>query len=203
MANERFRVLQNLYKLLVDQGDGTHAEKVIAQPPAILLTGDTNPRLRVDVGQTGFFEGREFRTFHEFSIPTGQSAYLRATVPFDIILYSTKLTLDNGQLRLTLRAGGAEAGTWAPVAVLPKNTMAVAPAYAGQVSVDAGGTHSGGVTLDVVRLGSTSLGHRVSTVGGQVADERGVGAGVYYYQLENLDGETATGVFSAFWEERP
>lgn len=30
-----------------------------------------------------------------------------------------------------------------------------------------------------------------------------VAPGVYYFVIENIDGATATGVFSAFWEERP
>ena len=160
-------------------------------------------RLRVDLGQTGFFEGREFRTFYEYSVPSGQSVYLRATVPLNIILFSTSLTLDAGKLRMSLIAGGTEGGTWSPVAVFPKNNMTDRPAYTGQVQIESGGTHSGGVLLDVVRLLSETAGNRSSTVGGQVSDERGVGPGVYYYRLENIDGQTANGVFSAFWEERP
>lgn len=39
--------------------------------PAAIMTGSTNPRLRTDNSQTSFFEGREFRTFYEFSIATG------------------------------------------------------------------------------------------------------------------------------------
>lgn len=173
--------------------------------PADLLTSarEGTRRLRVDLGQTGFFEGREFRTFYEYSVPSGQSVYLRATVPLNIILFSTSLTLDAGKIRMSLSAGGTEAGTWTPVAVFPKNTMTDRPAYTGQVQIESGGAHSGGTLLDVVRLLSETAGNRASTVGGQVADERGVGPGVYYYRLENIDGQTATGVFSAFWEERP
>lgn len=173
--------------------------------PADLLTSarEGTRRLRVDVAQTGFFEGREFRTFFEYSVPSGQSVYLRATVPLNIILFSTSLTLDAGKMRMTLLAGGTEGGTWSPVAVFPKNNMTDRPAYAGQVQIDSGGTHSGGVLLDVVRMLSETAGNRSSTVGGQVADERGVATGVYYYRLENIDGQTANGVFSAFWEERP
>ena len=173
--------------------------------PADLLTSsrEGTRRLRVDLGQTGFFEGREFRSFFEYSVPSGQSVYLRATVPLNIILFSTSLTLDAGKMRMTLLAGGTEGGTWAPVPVFPKNNMTDRPAYNGQVQIDSGGTHSVGVVLDVVRLLSETVGNRAATVGGQVADERGAAPGVYYYRLENIDGQTANGVFSAFWEERP
>ena len=182
--------------------------------PADLLTSarEGTRRLRVDLGRTGFFEGREFRTFYEYSVPSGRSVYLRATVPLNIILFSTSLTLDAdktrvgssaSKMRMSLSAGGTEGGTWSPVAVFPKNTMTDRPTYTGQVQIESGGTHSGGTLLDVVRLLSETAGSRESTVGGQVSDERGVGPGVYYYRLENIDGQTATGVFSAFWEERP
>ena len=170
-----------------------------------LLTSEKESigRLRVDIGQTGFYDGREFRTFYEYSVPFGQSVYLRATVPLNIILFSTSLTLDADKLRMTLLAGGTEGGTWSPVAVFPKNTMTDRPAYTGQVQIHTGGTHTGGTLLDVVQLLSGTAGNRASTVGGQVADERGVGPGVYYYRLESIDRQTAKGVFSAFWEERP
>lgn len=103
--------------------------------PADLLTSarEGTRRLRADLGQTGFFEGREFRTFYEYSVASGQSVYLRATVPLNIILFSTSLTLDAGNMRMTLRVGGTEGGTWSPVAVFPKNNMTDRPDYAGQV----------------------------------------------------------------------
>lgn len=160
-------------------------------------------RLRVDVGQTGFFEGREFRTFYEYSVPSGQSVYIRATVPINIILFSTGLTLDGGRVRMSLSVGGTESGSWSPIPVIPKNTMSDKPDYTPQVQVHIGGTHAGGTVIDVVRLLSESTGNRANTVGGQLSDERGVGAGVYYYRIQNVDGQTANGVFSAFWEERP
>jgi hypothetical protein len=52
----------------------THAERVYAELPLDMCTdGGTGDfrRLRVDVGQTSFFAGREFRTFREFTIPNG------------------------------------------------------------------------------------------------------------------------------------
>lgn len=42
---------------------------VVAHPPLVLMTDGNGPnaRLRVDVGQTGFFAGREFRTFRRLT----------------------------------------------------------------------------------------------------------------------------------------
>ena len=77
--NVKFPFWQGLLKLLTDMGDGTHAERVEAYPPKVLMTdgNGTYARMRVDVGQTGFFAGREARTFHEFAIPTGQSQIIK------------------------------------------------------------------------------------------------------------------------------
>ena len=61
--NKVFFAWQELKKLLVDMQDGTHAERIEAYPPKVLMTDGNGSyaRLRVDVGQTGFFAGREFR----------------------------------------------------------------------------------------------------------------------------------------------
>lgn len=73
----------------------------------LLLTSE-NPgfgRLRVDVAQTGFFEGREFRSFYEFNIPQGQSVTGRFSSPVDFILFQQSLSVDAGGIRMTARAG--------------------------------------------------------------------------------------------------
>ena len=63
MSNVKWPFWKDLFKLLVDRGDGTHAERVEAYPPAKLMTDGDGPysRIRVDTGQTGFFAGREAR----------------------------------------------------------------------------------------------------------------------------------------------
>ncbi len=151
--------------------------------------------------RTAFLEGRLARTFYEFSIPSGVTVVVRATVTDDIILQNTKITIDQSRIKLSLYAGGTEGGTWTPVTVYQKNNLTNSPPLEGFVSVDVGGTHSGGILLDVARIVSENVGNGATTVGEQIADERGVLPGTYYYHLENIDGATATGVFSAFWEE--
>ena len=58
MSNIKFPFWQEVRKLLVDRQDGTYAERVEAYPPSKLMTDSDGDyaRLRVDVGQTGFFE---------------------------------------------------------------------------------------------------------------------------------------------------
>ena len=70
MADKFYRALENAIKMLVDRGDGTHAERIEAYPPKVLMTDqDGNyARLRVDSGQTNFWSGKQFRTFQKLTI---------------------------------------------------------------------------------------------------------------------------------------
>ncbi len=55
--------------------------------PNDLLTSSAESfrRVRVDPAQTGFFEGREFCSFYEFSIASGNSVVLKFSCPVDLI----------------------------------------------------------------------------------------------------------------------
>lgn len=166
-------------------------------------------RLRVDPAQTGFFEGREFRTFYEFAIPSGQSVTLKFSSPVDFILFQQRLTVDAGGIRLTAITGATEATAFAtPLPVIGKNRMAARRQhpggyYAAQATVSNGGTITGGAIVESVRVVTSGATAQQATVGGQTSDERGLPAGSYYLKLENLSNGTATGVYSLFWEERP
>lgn len=63
-------------------GDGKEAPVVIAYlQPTLLTKGDSaTSRLRVDVAQTGFFDGREFRTFRPRNLMTSAPAYAAQNV---------------------------------------------------------------------------------------------------------------------------
>lgn len=163
-------------------------------------------RYRVDVGQTGLFEGREFRTFRELSIPTGQSVYLKFTSPIDFILFEQSLTIDAGSVRFTALTGATETAPFnTPLPVIGKNRMASRPLpyYVPVITVDTGGTVTGGTVVEVFRVVASSATAQQQTVGGAAQTERGLPAGTYYLRIENIGNATATGVYSLFWEERP
>ena len=173
---------------------------------------DKYARLRVDSGQTGFFEGREFRTFKEISIPQGATVVMRVNVALNTILQSVALTLDAGSVKLRTVAGGTPVGSFATIMpVIPKNTMTGGqfpapplPLYTAQNTVDYGATGlTGGVDIDVIRMVVANASGQASSVGSAIDDSRGVGAGVYYWVFENFGNSAATGVFNSFWEERP
>jgi hypothetical protein len=206
MSNIRFPFWQEVRKLLIDRQDGTYAERVEAYPPAKLMTdGDGEySRLRVDTANTGFFAGREARTFYQFSIPNGQSQVIKVVSLTDTIVQNLILELDLASLRLELVVGGTEGGTFAtPLPIFKTNTMSTASNYVPQVTMNRGGTHTGGTVVDV--LTAISGANENKSVS-QTATEnlpQGFAAGTFYIRLVNTDGATAIGIFRARWEERP
>lgn len=162
-------------------------------------------RVKVDPGQTSFHDGREFRTFYEFSILAGASLYIQANAAIDTILYDVSCVVDAGSIRLSTYAGSTGTGTYAtPLPILPKNTMTLrsTPFYVAQNTLFTGGTGvTGGLVIDTVRIVAANATAQQSSVGSKFFDQRGVGAGTYFWRLENFGSGTATGVFSGWWAE--
>lgn len=189
-----------------DMGDGAHADRVIAHPPFDLLTdgGDgQNRRLRVDVAQTGFFAGREFRTFKEWTAATTATYVIKAVVPVNTILFEFGINLTAGEARIETLVGGTEGGTFSEVLpVFATNTMTEKPQppYVNQNVLTAGGTLTGGTLLDPLLAKTSGNATFSSSVGAEAGAERGVSPGTYYWRL-TLTG--AIGVLKSRWEERP
>lgn len=206
MANIAFRFWQEITKALVDHGDGTWKERVEAYPPVKLMTdGDGDyARMRVDVGQTGFYAGREAFTFYEFSIPTGQSRVIKVVSPVDTLVQRFAVELDLAAIRLELVAGGTEGGTFSTnIPVFKTNTMSTASNYAPQVTMSTGGTHTGGTVVDVLTAISGDKSQKSTAATASEDLPVGFSAGTYYIRITNTDGATAAGIFRARWEERP
>lgn len=204
--NKVFPYWQGLLKLLVDRGDGTHAERVEAYPPKVLMTDDDGEyaRMRVDVGQTGFFAGREFFSFLEFSIPTGQSICIKVVSNVDAILYDFSASIDLAAIRVSLTTGGTESGTFSTtLPSIKTNSMTSASAYASQVSMSSGGDHTGGTDIYVIRVVAGANANHSTATAASNDYPFGFPAGTYYIKIENTDGNDAAGVFKARWEERP
>jgi hypothetical protein len=159
-----------------------------------------NRRLRVDVGQTGFFAGREFRTFYEFTTDT----VFKVVVPINTILWFLGINLLSGEARLETVAGGTEGGTFSTILpIFGRNNMSERPEpfYTPQVVISAGGTHTGGTILDVLRNKTSDNANFAGAVGVNSSDERGVAAATYYFRL-TVTG-TTSGTLKVNWEERP
>ena len=167
--------------------------------------------MRVDSAQTSFFEGREFRTFKELSILTATTYVIKVVTPIDLILNSLEATIDQGSLRVSTHVTGTEGGSFSEVLpVFGANRMTsrrvgyagVGGYYDSQVVLTAGGTHAGGIELDIIRLKANNNLNQAASVGSSPFDERGVAAATYYFRLQNIGADTVTGTFKARWEER-
>lgn len=206
MSDIKWRFWQDITKRLVDRLDGTWAERVEAYPPVKLMTdGDgTYARMRVDVGQTGFFAGREARTFYEFSIATRASQVIKVVAPTNTIVQTFGIELDLAELRVELVSGGTEGGTFnTPLPIFKTNTMTSASNYVPQITMTRGGTHTGGTVVDVLTAISGANANKATSSSATEALPQGFPAGTYYIRLINTDGATARGIFRARWEERP
>jgi len=187
--------------------NGSIYNGAIVEPSPDLMTdggyGDYR-RLRVDVGQTGFFAGREFRTFYEFSIASGATQVIKVVSGVDTILQMFGAELDLAELRIELRAGGAEGGTFeTPLPIFKTNTMTTASNYTSQITMNVGGTHTGGTVVDLLTLVSGANPNKANSSSATEESPQGFAAETFYIVLTNTDGNNAIGIFKARWEERP
>ncbi len=190
---------------LVDENGNlytTESPLFVTFPLDLLTDGGDGPnrRLRVDEGQTGFFAGREFRTFYEFTANT----VFKIVVPINTILWFLGINVLEGECRLETVAGGTEGGTFSTVLpIFGRNNMSERPTpfYTPQVAISAGGTHTGGTVLDVLLNKTADNANFAQSVGAGGGDERGVAAGTYYFRL-TVTG-TTRGNMKVWWEERP
>lgn len=169
--------------------------------PKKFYTDNDGPyaRLRVDVGQTGFWSGKMFRTFQKFTIAAGASATVRAIVAADIVLHDTSFEAEGSSIEMQLRVGGTATGPWTALPIIRLNTMSTAPVIASTVTLEYDGEHTGGTVIDLIRVPAGNKLSNTSTT----ASERGVGAGTYYYVITNTGNQEAIVVFSGVWEQRP
>ena len=197
---------EQLLRKLVDMGDGTHESRVVSVPPYDLLTdgGDGEyRRLRVDVGQTGFFAGREFRSFLEFSILSGATQVIKIVAGCDTIVQQIAVDLTLSQIRFELRTGGTEGGTFpTSIPTFRTNQMSSASSYVSKVALSTGGTHTGGTLVDVFEAISGSNVNKAIVQSVTESLPVGFPAGTYYIKLINTDGATALGILKLRWEER-
>ena len=172
-------------------------------PHANLTAGGDNPQfMRVENGDKAWHDRRVFRSFHLFTIPTGGSQVIRATVPGNIILRSVLLDLVQSEIMIETVAGGTPAGVFGtPLPTFNLNNTSGAVVPASTVTLDVGGTHTGGVIIDLLWGKSGNNAVFAVSVGSAESDHRGVGPGTYYFRLVNTNGADAVGIFKATWEE--
>lgn len=164
-------------------------------------------RIQTDSDPAEFWAGTQARTFYELSIGAGASVYVRMQRPVDIVIRSFKLSVNAGEIRLEIYRGATAAGVWSTnLPVLPKNETAFRPSplYVPKVTLQAGGTFTGGTLYDVLDILTAGATAQQSTVADEGQSDLGAPKdSVGYYKFTNPGTGTAKGVFSAWWEELP
>lgn len=183
-------------------------------PPDMYSSNSENyRRIRVDVGQTGFFRGREARSFFEFNIPANNVQVLKFVSPVNFVLIEQSVSVDAGSIRFQALTGATEVATFnTSIPVFGKNRMTEreSPFYNFQVTLSThaapvafGSGVTGGTVTENVRVVAANATAQQQTVSGGAQTERGLPAGTYYLRLHNFGSGAATGVYSLVWEERP
>lgn len=180
-------------------------------PSALYTDGGfgQNARLRVDSGQTGFFAGKMFRTFHEFNIAAGGSLNILFQSPINFILWEQSVEIDQGAVKVENITGPTTGGSFTELPRIGRNRMTEAPQplYASQIQCGQGGTLTGGTVVDVIRLRTAQNqgnSHSSNIVNGQDS-ERGILPGNYGVRISAIPGitEASLGTIHFNWEERP
>lgn len=172
-------------------------------PTPVMATSDdpTVARLKVDVAQTGFWEGREFRLEREIAGLT----VIKFVSPINFILQLQAFASHDGEATLAVYSAnqGSEGGTFESLTPNPNNAMSTTPSYTPQIDLSIGGTftpsdNDPNFAREFVRVVSASATAQQSTVGGSGIKERGLGANTYYLVFTGLKSS-----YRLIYEERP
>lgn len=191
---------------LRDMGDGTHAHVHAVEFPNDLYSANNGQgrRLRVDNAQTGFFTGREFRSFFVFDIAQGGSAYIKWTTQVDWILRGFDVQLSLGNIKVELLSDGTTAGNFnTALPIRPTNAMSTAPANDSLTTLLTGGTVSGATREDIFYASSGTNIQKAVFSSGSETDPLGFPSGDVYIWIQNISTGAAQGVLHTRWEERP
>lgn len=161
------------------------------------------PELITGLGK--FQDGREFRSYLELSVGAGLTQVIRVTAAVPFTLTKQALAIDDGTMRFAAIAGaGTPGGTYnVSIPVIGKNRQLTRPTpfYVSQITLDTGGTVTGGTEVEVFRLKAAAQSQQQTTVGGSVDTLRALPAGTYYLKFENTGAGTVAGIYTLEWQE--
>lgn len=148
----------------------------------------------------GFWQGRQFRAYREFTLTANQSVTLRFTATKPFILSHQQVYLVAGDVRVVVRAGATPAGTWTPITTInPKFRIGMEPVST--VAIATGGTVTGGSEREVI-LAAAGTGGAIKTAGsfGEDQSYRGLPA-TTFYQTITAGPDGAQGMYLLEWED--
>lgn len=204
-------------ELNIPAGQGVNYEAVETTLEPLLRAGPSDfRRVRVDVGEAGFWAGQQFGWQYELSLTNGQVQVFRFDLPTDVLLLSSNVTVDDGTLyyRVYRADQVTETGTFSTdltANAVALNLMSFTPAYALQTTAATDGPSAGGgITIDddapfpVLRLRTAGSTGHAATTGIDGGPSRGfppTSAYVVATQLPGANGGTS-GVITLKFEER-
>lgn len=148
----------------------------------------------------GFWTGRQFRMYREFTLGNGASTTLRITATKPFLLTDQNLTITAGDARAVIRVGATPAGDWTDITTVnPKFRIGMEPVST--LSVAAGGTITGGTEREAIIAAAGTGGsvHRALGSAG-IAGARGLPATTFYITI-TAGSNGATGLYAIEWED--
>lgn len=204
-------------ELNIPAGQGVNYEAVEATLEPLLRAGPSDfRRIRVDVGEAGFWAAQQFSWQYELILSAGETQVFRFDLLTDVILLDSQLSVDSGSLyyRVYRADQVTETGTFATDVTAnahPLNVTSFAPAYTMQTEAFTDGVSaSGGITIDddapypIARVRTSGATGHASLVGASGGLSRGfppTSAYVVATQLPGASGGTE-GVITLKFEER-
>lgn len=174
------------------------ASTVEFPPDLYTSTKEGIRRLRVDTGETGFYDGRIFELSRKITSPI----VFRFTCSVPFILHNQHLTCSDGDIEMFAwsSADVTASGTWTNVPIWRENEYN--DAYVGQTAIASGGVitvNNAQNYRDYARVKTSNATAQQSTVQGSPTSARYHKAGTYYIQCTGV----GTGSYYINWEERP
>lgn len=149
-----------------------------------------------------FYLGKQYFTFREFSIPQAGALVIKVVITSDTVMRDFFIDLVTSNLTAEIVSGGTEGGTFNSALTIQRtNNMSIAPARASTTTMTAGGTLTGGTTLDKFILYAGNNANQSTRQFGGEDFPVGFPAGTYYVRLINIGSTDAVGIFKARWSE--
>lgn len=146
---------------------------------------------------------RLFRVSYEYSVPDTTPLVLRFSAPCNFILHSQVIAVDANDVKYEAVVGGTPSGSFSTsITVWGVNRMNDTPNINPRVTVNAGGSVTGGQIAEVLRVHTASGTGAQSSITDSIAYKRALPPADYYLRI-TATGGTATGTFALLWEERP
>ena len=158
----------------------------------------------IEQGSAGFWDGKQFRAFLDFTLLNAQTAVIKFVSPIDFVIRTQGFFIVEGECLFEAVLGGVEGGSFSvDVPTFGKNRSSKRPIpnYERQITLKTGGTITGGSVSEVVRIKTSDNSHQAVTVGNENSNIRFLPAGTYYLRFTATG--TVRGVYTLEWEEKP